>query len=217
MNIRNGPIGIIIAMVVLFAGGIANGQPFDPNPRLQDPPGPDAGRYPGGILEAQKRPPFGEESSRLSPEKRRKQLRKRIELMRMWRLTQELDLDEKTAVQLFSRLRPIDHERWNLTQERRKLQRGLREASEMGKGDEARLRELMKALEKNREAIAALEQKEIQSLDKLLTPRQKAKYLLFREHFERELRERIHEARRPDGPRHRPGPLGGDRPDRLIR
>lgn len=199
MKKANRLIGLLAAVLLLWPG-LAFSQPFEPPeggpPRFSEG-GPDAG-------------PPGEDLSRLSPEQRREQIRKRVELMRMLRLTQELNLDEETATKVFSRLRPIDQKRWKLIQERQRLQRELRDAGESEKSDDRKLQELMKSLSQNRQAMADLDQEEVQALKGLLTPQQQAKYLLFRERFEQEVRDRIRKAQERQEPRPGLGPRGSE-------
>ena len=203
----NRPFWLLIGALLLSGAAVGYGQPLEPY---------EEDRPPGFSKDFSGQISPEEDLSRLSPEERRERFRKRIELMRVLRLTQELNLDEKTAIQIFARLRPIDEKRWGLIQERQKLQRELREASESGKADEAGLQGLMKSIRANREALGALEQKETQALDGLLTPQQKAKYLLFRERFNQELRERMGQARERQGSRQGPGPGMPRRPNRQL-
>ena len=172
-------------LLLLLRMGLVFSQPFEP-PEGEAPRFSESGSDSG---------PFGEDLSRLPPERRREEIRKRVELMRMLRLIQELNLDEETATKLFSHLRPIDQRRWERIQERQRLQRDLNEAGASGKVGEKRLQEMMKSLRENRQALADLDDEEVKALDGLLTPPQKVKYLLFRERFNQELRDRMDQAR----------------------
>ncbi|MBI1824044.1 MAG: hypothetical protein HYR80_08045 [Nitrospirae bacterium] len=160
--------------------------------------------------------PSGDDLSGLPPEQRREEIGKRIELMRMLRLSQELNLNEEMATKVFSRLRPIDQKRRGRIQEHQRIQRGLREASDSGKIDEKKLQELMKSLRENRQAMMELDQEEIQALGGLLTPQQMAKYLLFREGFRQELRQEIERFRGSQGSQPGQGPRGPRPQDRRF-
>jgi Spy/CpxP family protein refolding chaperone len=150
-----------------------------------------------------------EEPTPSSREERRAQIFKRIETFRMIRMTEALNLDEETAARVFSRLRPIDQKRWGLIQERSQLRREMKKATDAGKVDSRQLEGWRKSLRENQQALEKLGEEELKALEGLLTPEQQARYLLFRERFQEELKERIREARERRG-----DPSRRDRPFR---
>lgn len=139
---------------------------------------------------------IGEETSPpSSQEERRAQIFRRIETFRMIRMTEALNLDEETAARVFTRLRPIDQKRWGLIQERNQLRREIKKGTDAGKVESRQLEGWRKRLRENQQALEKLGEEELNALEGLLTPEQQAKYLLFRERFQEELKERIREAR----------------------
>ena len=62
-------------------------------------------------------------------EAKREQVRKKVEAIRMWRLTEELKLDEKTSTQLASFLSSIEEKRRGLIKTTMEATRDLRTSS----------------------------------------------------------------------------------------
>ncbi len=198
-------IGVSILASLFLGAGVGSGQPLGP---------PEGGRF-GHELASREGLPL-EDLSHLPPAERRERIRKRVELMRMLQLTEALNLDEETATRLFARLRPIQQKRWGLFQKRQRIQRELREATKSESVDEARLETLMNGVAETQRAMSELEQEEIESLEGLLTPWQKAKYLVFREHFQQKMKERLRKARKRNGPLKGPKGPDADRPGRQF-
>lgn len=155
-------------------------------------------------------------------DERMKKIMKRIEMVRMWRLTEELDLDEATAAKLFPILSRYESKRMELQKQMFELRRKAR-LIESGRADkqESSAR-VLDELEKNRTAMHRLRKEQNKELKKVLTPTQMLKYLSFEERFRREMRQMIMDARgRRGGPRadrppakenspiDMPGPMGG--------
>src|SRR3990170_3149412 len=72
-------------------------------------------------------PPSGE---------RREEIRKKIEAIRIWRLADELKLDEKTAARFFPVLSSLTQRRHELLRENMETERELRLYLEAGRPDE---------------------------------------------------------------------------------
>ena len=150
---------------------------------------PKEGR-PGGTSS----PAFRDEEPPPPPEKR-EEIRKRIELIRMWKLTEELDLTEETGAKLFPILHKYDEKRMELHKERRNTMNELRKAlKDEATSDEA-IQEVMNKLDKNTLTASDLTRQQREELKGILSPRQQAKFVLFQREFHREIRKIISEAR----------------------
>ena len=127
--------------------------------------------------------------------KKREEVRKKIETVRLWRLTEELKLDEKTGAKLASFLSAMDEQRRGLMRERMETMRDLRTILKVGNPDEKKLKTDLDKLEKNRRDMVGLEEKEINGLKEILTIEQQARYVIFQQEFRREMRGMIAGAR----------------------
>jgi len=120
-------------------------------------------------------------------------VRQRVEAMRMWRLTKALDLDEKTSARLFPLLNKYDKRRF---ESERALREGIRELREALRDKrEERLKALLAKLEKGHEEIMRTNDAERADLKKVLTLEQQARFILFQQEFDMEMRRMIEEAR----------------------
>jgi Spy/CpxP family protein refolding chaperone len=141
-------------------------------------------------------------------DKKREEVRKKIEAVRMWRLTEELKLDEKTSAKLASFLSALDEKRRDFMRERMEAMRDLRVILMAGKADEKKMRADLDKLEKNRREMEELQDKEISGVKGLLSVEQQARYVIFQQDFRREMRGMIAGAR-GGGPGMRSGPGNG--------
>ncbi len=128
----------------------------------------------------------------LSKEKREK-VRERIETMRMWKLTQALDLDETTSAKLFPLLNTYDRKRAGIQNEIRSSMKELREA--LDANQDSALTALMDRLEAGHKKLETIKEDERNELKKVLTPRQQAQFLLFNMKFNHEIQSMIRAAR----------------------
>ena len=139
----------------------------------------------------------GDESPQ--PIEKREKIRKRIELIRMWKLTEELDLTEETGAKLFPILHKYDEKRIKLGKERRKITEQLRKALEDEATPDEEIEAAMEKVEKNALAASDLLRQQREELKGVLSPRQQAKFILFQGEFQREIRKLIAEARERRG------------------
>jgi hypothetical protein len=128
-------------------------------------------------------------------EEQMEKVRKRVEMVRIWKLTEALDLDEKTASKLFPVLRKYDKKRMQLQREKFKLMRRTRQMESGRAGEKVDAEKLLKQVEKNRAAMMAMEKDQNKELKKVLTPGQMVKYIAFEERFRREMRQMLRESR----------------------
>lgn len=195
-------IFIIVTILILVA------VPAFGQKRMQAPP-PDNAREerefapePGPAA-----PPSGE---------RREEIRKKIETIRIWRLTERLKLDPATIAKIAPLLSSFDQRRKDIMQEQAATVRELRLLLNFSKPDEAKIKAALDRLEKNQQVIQEIRRREIDGLKGILTIEQQARFLLFQQEFERELREMIASVRGGGGqvrgrPGLRPAPDGFDR------
>lgn len=118
--------------------------------------------------------------------KRAENVRKRIETLKMWKLTKTLDLDEVTAAKLFPMLNRFDREKAKLQREVREALKDLRTA--LRDGDEDSLTGLMQGLDEKRVALSNIAEQERKGVAKVLSVKQQASYVLFQLEFNREIR-----------------------------
>ncbi len=127
--------------------------------------------------------------------KKQEEVRKKVETVRMWRLTEELKLDEKTSARLASFLSAMDEKRRVLMRERMETMKDLRALLKTGTPNEKKLKANLDKLEKDRREMMELEGKEMSGIKDILSIEQQARYVIFQQEFRRELRGMIAEAR----------------------
>jgi Spy/CpxP family protein refolding chaperone len=130
----------------------------------------------------------------VSPEKR-EETRKKIEAVRIWRLTEELKLDSDKSAKLSSLLSSLDQKRRDIQRDQAETMRTLRQTLKALKPDEAKIRPLLDKLEHDHHAMQELRNRELKDLKDLLTTEQQARFLLFQQRFQREMREMISSVR----------------------
>lgn len=147
-------------------------------------------------------------------------VRKKIEALRAWQLTEELDLDEETSSRLFPAMSKADQERWKIEAGNRKLVRELSRAVEGQNPDPGKINRILDELTANRRALTRVEEEHIQRVRQILSPADTARYLLFQIRFQREIKQKAAEAYRdrklPDSrseDRKRSGNDGGEGSD----
>ena len=143
---------------------------------------------------------YGDDLDGPPSKEQREKVRKRIETMKMWKLTKALDLDEKTSSRLFPMLNDYDKKRKEVEREIRKDIDFLKEALELK--EESRIKDLLEVLEQKHNTLKRLGDEERNRLREVLTIEQQARYLIFKMEFRREIRRMIAEAK---GRRHKRG------------
>lgn len=128
-------------------------------------------------------------------EEQREEVRKKIEAIRIWRLTEELKLDTTASAKLSSFLSSMDLKRRETMKDQMELMKDLRLFLRAAKPDEAKVRATLEKLEKNRHEIQGFRDQEMKGLKDLLTIEQQARLLLFQHDFQHEMRDMIHKAR----------------------
>jgi len=129
-------------------------------------------------------------------------VRKKVEALRAWQLTEELNLDEETSSQLFPAMRQADEERWELEANNRELVREMSRLLERNEPDSQRIDRILDELQANRRELAEVEQRHLERVRQILSPSDTARYLMFQIRFQREIRQKAAQAFRD---RRRPG------------
>ncbi len=127
---------------------------------------------------------YAEESPSSDNEQKelREKLRKRIDTMKIWQLTEKFDLPDDAWLRFFKVMK--DHEEKNnrLAMERVEVKHQLRKAVEEDKNNEVSAL-LTKLGELSRKVIDT-EQNELEEMKGILSIKQLAEYALFREYFD---------------------------------
>lgn len=179
MNMARNLILLIVAATAVAAAAPAYAQQAQPGAQYDDEMGFD---NPPGRGNA-------------ATEEKREEIRKKIETVRIWRLTEELKLDTNTSAKLASIMSSVDQQRRDIMREQMAAMRDLRTSLKSPKPDEARLKASLEKLEKNHHAMQELRDKEFKALKDVLTIEQQARYLVFQQQFQRDMRGMIAEAR----------------------
>ncbi len=116
-----------------------------------------------------------------------KRIHDRLRLMRMWKLTEYLNLDEETSAKLFPILNRYDDQRLALNEERVGVLKDIKSELDKETPDEKKLGEFLAKSEELRLKMEKINQDERNELKKVLSVKQQAKLLLFYRNFEYEL------------------------------
>ncbi len=128
-------------------------------------------------------------------EGKREEIRKKIEAVRIWKLTEALKLDENTAAKLSAYLSSIDQQRRDIMREQVETMRFLKQTLKTSKPDETKLKASLEKLEKNHHAMMEVRDREITGLKGILTTEQQARFLVFQQEFRRDIQRMIAGAR----------------------
>ncbi len=119
---------------------------------------------------------------------RREKMRRRIEVIRIARVTEELDLDAETAVRLVPVLADFDELDREHRQARKRIGGELKDLIESDGPDEAALEATVAQWWDNEEAHVQRRREIFDKLDALLSTEQRVRLLLFVPRFQREVR-----------------------------
>ncbi len=162
-------------------------------------------------------PAFGQQQPPDEPagrptEAQRDAVIRKMEAIRIARLTDYLRLDEKTAASFIPALTAIQRQRRDLARKNFLALRELRTLVNTPKPDERKLKETIASVEENHRNMMALRDREFEAARSSLTVEQQARFLLFRQEFQREMRGLMRNGRRGGFRRGRgpePGTAGG--------
>ena len=121
-------------------------------------------------------------------------VRKKVEALRAWQLSEVLDMDEKTSSQLFSAMREADKERWEIEARNRKLVRELSRSLVSRRPDSRKIDKVLDELQSNRRELVRSEERHLERVRQTLSPEDTARYLIFQIRFQREIKQKAAEA-----------------------
>lgn len=125
----------------------------------------------------------------------KKDPREIIEKVRIYKLTEALDLTEEQATKFFPHLREMRKSEQEFQKQRLELIQKLRDLIKTNAREDEIVNILNRFQEIQKKRVAA-QMKEIENLRQILTPLQQGKFLIFQEDFEREIRELIRKVRK---------------------
>ena len=146
------------------------------------------------------RPPARGDDRPPMDQERREKLRERIELIWMWRLTEELDLTEEEGAKIFPILRQYEEKKRTLRDENREL---LRELDQLIKANASagKLKKAIQALAENEKKYHEVKEEGFQKLEQILPVEKQARYIVFQQEFRREIHGLLRQAKgRGKGP-----------------
>lgn len=150
----------------------------------------------GRLRERPQNPPAPEELTQAPPSpERREQLRRDIENMRIWKMTQFLELSTEQSTKFFPIFNEFQGKREKLEEERGEMMRRLGELVESEAEHESEIRRLMSGLVKNRQKMLAVQEEFRRDVGKVLSLKQEAKLVIFEERFRREMHRMIEDVR----------------------
>ena len=173
---------IIIAMVVpvfLPAQGFDYGAgPFDDSSR----PGFDQGRL--------QKPRSGDQRGRMRQPQHMDpaRMRERVNAMKIWKLTEYLELTEEQAGTFFARLRVHEEEAAEINRQKKQLYRDFQKQIDEGSIKSKDVDRYLEETAKLERSHIDLRKHHIQSMKDILSEEQLAKFAVFQERFRRELR-----------------------------
>ena len=131
-----------------------------------------------------------------SEDPRKVEAMKRIEMLRIWRLTELLNLQEADAAVVFPILHKYDKTYQTQSDKREQLVQKLQGVLNAPTPTEKQIREITSQVLKVDQETMVIREKMYKDLDQILTAEQVAKYLIFEMHFKQEIDELINQVRR---------------------
>lgn len=121
---------------------------------------------------------------------------KRIEMLRIWRLTEILELNETDGARIFPILQKYDRQYMILNESKEKLVKQLKNAVNTQQTNAKRLETLTGQLIQIEQEAMDIRGRMYTELKEVLTPQQLAKYMIFEINFKQEIDEIINQVRR---------------------
>jgi len=121
-------------------------------------------------------------------DKKREEIRRKIEAIRIWRLTEVLDLDAETSAKLSSLLSSMDMKRKNVMKDYTQAMRELRVSVNNTKPDETKIKTALDTIEKKHHEMENIRDQELSGIKNILTVEQQGRFLLFQHEFNHEMR-----------------------------
>ena len=120
---------------------------------------------------------------------------KRLEMLKLWRIIDELEIEEQQAAELFPYWSKSQRDKRALGDQRREATRSLHDLLEAGAGD-AELEKQIEAIREIEERAHLLDKRFRDGLRKYLDVRQQAQLMVFEERFRGDLRDMVRGFRR---------------------
>lgn len=141
-------------------------------------------------------------------EQRHREAQDKIHTLRLMKLVEALDLDEKTGIKVARVLKNADEARRKLHQRAQDKMHALKAEAEASQPRDKEITRLVDELLSIRREMHALEENEFQELRKVFTPVQQGKFVLVMHHFREKVEKMLHREKR----RHRGGGPPGPGP-----
>lgn len=141
---------------------------------------------------------------RMQPGQRHERIKKRIQLLIMWRLTEVLDLDTTQAAKFFPLFHANHTQEQALHKKMREARQGLQEELKKPAPNNGRLSTLSSRVLNLRQQMQRLKHDQMKRAIGVLTPLQRAKFVMFFPRLQRQIR-RMTRRPRHRGPNQRPG------------
>jgi hypothetical protein len=122
------------------------------------------------------------------------QVRKKVEALRAWQLSEVLNMDEETSSRLFPAMREADQERWNLESRNRQLVREMSQSLEGRNPDPQKIDKILDELQSNRRELVRSEERHLERVRQILSPEDTARYLMFQVKFQKEIKRKAVQA-----------------------
>ncbi len=126
-------------------------------------------------------------------EQQMEKIRKRVETLRMWKLTEVLNLDEATASRFFPVLNEYDRKRMNIAHKMRKDMKELRKSVDTA--PESELKDIISRLRDNHRRLQKINDDEMSRLQDILPVRDMGKLIIFKQEFQRDMKKIISDVR----------------------
>ena len=121
-------------------------------------------------------------------ESSRDKIRKRIEMIRMWGLVSELNLDEETAKKIFPIINTFQKQQYDLALSLHKVKLQLAEVISQDQSQDEKLQHLITQYREYMIKETQLISEKFDKIFSFLNTKQKAQYILFGDRFNRELK-----------------------------
>ncbi|NQU07684.1 MAG: hypothetical protein HQ583_03915 [Candidatus Abyssubacteria bacterium] len=125
----------------------------------------------------------------------RARMRERIHMMKMWKLTEVLELDEQTTAKLFPLMREFAVKQQELRAKRVEIVKQMRQELDKDAPDSAVFSPLIDEFKQNERAMVEARITRLDDMSKLLGDEQVAKVIALTPEFERQFRGLLGEAR----------------------
>ena len=119
--------------------------------------------------------------------------RDRLEMMKMWKLTDELNLTEEQADKFFPKYRALMSDMEDVKKQKGDLMKQIGELSEEKEVDRGKLNSLVKQTSDLEKKKLDLKLEFYNETGKIFTPEQQARYVVFERKFKKELKKGIRE------------------------